>query len=266
MQIKSSYFARFFVTAAALVVTLAICGVSGARVRRMAPSITSQPVSQSVTVGQTATFAAIANGSAPLRYQWRKNGADIAGATASTYTTPATASSDNGAQFVVVARNHVGSTTSNAATLTVTSAGSPGVTVTPSSLTFGNQDIVTTSAPLMVALQNSGTSNLNVSGITASPSQFAVAAAPVLPLTLGPGKSVNIGVTFAPAAQGAPAADRAWADDLQGAPAAVRGVRAAGPLSDGARRRRPGSATSGPRSSASSPATARWSSRRTTPP
>ena len=203
MQIKSSYFARFFVTAAALVVTLAICGVSGARVRRVAPSITSQPVSQSVTVGQAATFAAIANGSAPLRYQWRKNGADIAGATASSYTTPATASSDNGAQFVVVARNHVGSTTSNAATLTVTSAGSPGVTVTPSSLTFGNQDIVTTSAPLMVALQNSGTSNLNVSGITASPSQFAVAAAPVLPLTLGPGKSVNIGVTFAPTAQGA---------------------------------------------------------------
>src|SRR6266481_9089073 len=69
----------------------------------------------------------------------------------------------------------------------------PAVSVTPSSLSFGNQNVGTTSAAQMVALKNSGTANLSVSGISVSPSQFAVAAAPTLPLTLTPGQSANIG-------------------------------------------------------------------------
>ena len=221
MQVKSSYFARFLVTALVLAATLTICGVSCARVHRTAPSITSQPVNQSVAVGQTATFSVVANGSGPLRYQWQKNGTSIPGATSATYATPATTSSDNGAQFVVVVSNKVGRAASNAATLTVTSTGTPGASVTPSSLSFGSQDIGTTSAPQMVALQNSGSSNLNVRGITASPSQFVVAAAPVLPLTLGPGKSVNIGVTFAPVAQGAISGTLSIASNVAGSPTTV---------------------------------------------
>src|SRR5207245_4038912 len=54
-----------------------------------APAITSQPGNQTVTAGQTATFTVVASGSAPLAYQWQKNGANIAGATAASYTTPA---------------------------------------------------------------------------------------------------------------------------------------------------------------------------------
>ena len=46
-----------------------------------APSITKQPVSKTVAVGKTATFQVIARGKAPLSYQWRKNGVNIAGAT-----------------------------------------------------------------------------------------------------------------------------------------------------------------------------------------
>jgi hypothetical protein len=62
----------------------------------VAPSITTQPTNQTVTAGQMATFAVVAGGTAPLSYQWQKNGANIAGATSTSYTTPATANSDSG--------------------------------------------------------------------------------------------------------------------------------------------------------------------------
>src|SRR5205807_10442014 len=88
-----------------------------------APSITTQPANQTVTVGQTATFTVVATGTAPLSYQWQKSGTAITGAISATYTTPATTSSDNGAQFVVVVSNVAGNVTSNAATLTVNAAG-----------------------------------------------------------------------------------------------------------------------------------------------
>ena len=64
-----------------------------------APSITKQPVNKTVAVGQTATFRVIARGNAPLSYQWRKNGVDIAGATSASYTTPPTTAGDNGSLF-----------------------------------------------------------------------------------------------------------------------------------------------------------------------
>lgn len=84
-----------------------------------APSIATQPANQTVTAGQTATFSVVATGTPPLTYQWQKNGSAISGATAASYTTPATTTADTGAQFVVVVQNSVGSATSNAATLTV---------------------------------------------------------------------------------------------------------------------------------------------------
>src|SRR5207245_2509130 len=85
----------------------------------VAATITTQPVNQTVTAGQTATFTVVASGTAPLSYQWQKNGANIAGATSSSYTTPATAIADSGATFDVVVSNSVGNATSNLATLTV---------------------------------------------------------------------------------------------------------------------------------------------------
>src|SRR6266480_2497284 len=87
----------------------------------VAPTITTQPANQTVTAGQTAAFTVVATGTAPLNYQWSKNGATVSGATSSTYTTPTTTSSDSGAQFTVVVSNGTGSITSNAATLTVVS-------------------------------------------------------------------------------------------------------------------------------------------------
>ena len=83
-----------------------------------APSITSQPANRTVSAGQSASFSVAASGTAPLRYQWQRNGANIANATATTYTFQTTAA-DNGATFRAVASNDFGSATSNAATLTV---------------------------------------------------------------------------------------------------------------------------------------------------
>ena len=100
----------------------------------VAPSFTVQPASQSVSAGQSATFTATATGTAPLSYQWKKNGNTIAGATASSYTTAATSVADSGAVFTVVVSNSVGSVTSSSATLTVNPASvAPAITAQPAS-------------------------------------------------------------------------------------------------------------------------------------
>ena len=85
----------------------------------VAPSVATQPASQTVTEGQTATFQVTASGTAPLAYQWKKNGSDISGATASTYTTPVTTGADSGTAYSVAVSNSAGTVTSSNATLTV---------------------------------------------------------------------------------------------------------------------------------------------------
>jgi hypothetical protein len=102
----------------------------------MAPSITAEPVSRTATAGQTTFFTVAATGTAPLSYQWSRNGTAISGATSSSYITPATTSADNGARFTVVVSNAAGSATSSAATLTVSSASvAPSITSQPASQT-----------------------------------------------------------------------------------------------------------------------------------
>gem|GEM_PF-3424047 len=93
------------------------------------PTITSQPQSQSVSVGQSATFAVTASGSPTLTYQWRKNSVTIPGATTASYVTPAATTADSGALFSVVVTNSHGSVTSGDATLTVASP--PSITTQP---------------------------------------------------------------------------------------------------------------------------------------
>ena len=100
----------------------------------IAPSITTQPTDQSITTGQTATFSVVAGGTAPLSYQWQKNGTAITGATSASYTTPAETTADNGATFAVVVSNSAGSATSGSAKLNVAAPGgpvAPSITVQP---------------------------------------------------------------------------------------------------------------------------------------
>ena len=83
------------------------------------PVITTQPADQTVKVGATATFSVAATGTAPLSYQWQKNGTAIVGATNASHTTPAVTAADNNAVFKVTVKNAAGEVLSNAATLKV---------------------------------------------------------------------------------------------------------------------------------------------------
>jgi beta-galactosidase len=117
-----------------------------------AVAITTQPLNQTAYVGQTAQFSVAATGSPVLTYQWQRNGAAIAGATASTYTTPVLAAGDNGATFTVVVSNPVNSVTSSAAALTVNAAVAPTITQQPASLSVLANDPAT----FTVAVAGSG--------------------------------------------------------------------------------------------------------------
>lgn len=103
------------------------------------PTITTQPAaSVSVVTGQSATFTVVASGDPTLTYQWQSSSdggatfANISGATAASYTTPATAVSDSGKRFRVLVSNSAGNLTSSVATLTVTAASAaPVITTQP---------------------------------------------------------------------------------------------------------------------------------------
>lgn len=71
-----------------------------------APIITTGPAAPTVTAGQTMTLQVAASGTAPLSYQWKRNGTDIPGATAATYSLPAVGWDDNGAVFSVTVSNN----------------------------------------------------------------------------------------------------------------------------------------------------------------
>src|SRR5204863_1414392 len=156
-------------TAGSVTSNAALLTVSAAAV---APSITTQPASQTMTAGQTATFTVVAAGTAPLSYQWRKNGTAISGATSASYTTPATTAADNGAQFTIVVSNIAGSVTSNAALLTVSAAALvPSITTQPASqaVTAGQTATLTVvaagTAPLSYHWKKGGTA---ISGATSA--------------------------------------------------------------------------------------------------
>ena len=132
------------------------------------PSITSQPQSRTNNAGTDASFSVTATGDAPLAFQWRKNGASISGATASSYTRPSVQAGDAGSYSVIVT-NPVGSLASADAVLTVNVP--PGITGQPQSRT----NVAGTAASFTVAA--TGTAPLSyqwrwnggdISGATAS--------------------------------------------------------------------------------------------------
>jgi hypothetical protein len=138
----------------------------------VAPTIVTPPASLVVTAGLAASFSMAAAGTAPLAYQWRRDGVAISGATASTYAISAAQVSDSGAAFSVTVSNAAGSVTSSTASLTVLPAAvAPTIVTPPASLSVQAGEAAAFSvsasgtAPLSYQWRRGGTP---IAGATAS--------------------------------------------------------------------------------------------------
>ena len=118
------------------------------------------------------------------------------GATSSSYTTPATTTSDSGSSFRVVVTNTAGTATSSAATLTVNPAPAPAIQVNPTSINFGN-GVVGISLSQALIIKNTGTATLTITQVTATGSAFSVSGFS-LPLNVNAGQQTTITVAFLP--------------------------------------------------------------------
>ncbi|MCX8512066.1 MAG: immunoglobulin domain-containing protein, partial [Chthoniobacteraceae bacterium] len=117
-----------------------------------APSITGSPASLTVNGGSLASFNVTATGTAPLSYQWRKNSANIAGGTSSTYTIASVQTADAGSYSVVVS-NSAGSVTSASASLTVNKV-TPVITILPTA------SPITSGQSLMASVLSGGSASV----------------------------------------------------------------------------------------------------------
>lgn len=191
--------------------SLAACGGGGgdSAAAVTAPVITTQPAAAQVNTGVSATFNVTASGG-PLAFRWRRDGIDIAGATADSYTTPATTMSDNGSSFTVVVSNAAGSATSNVATLTVLQP--PVIATQPSSIsvTIGSSAtfnvIATGTAPLSYQWAVNGTAIAGATGTShTTPATTRADNGALFAVTVsnraGTATSVNAALTVTPAPQ-----------------------------------------------------------------
>ena len=123
----------------------------------VAPSsaaITTQPVSKTVNMGQSASFTVTATGY-PLNYQWRKDGQDLPGATKATLSLPVVQTNDAGGYTVTVS-NEIGAVASSPpAVLTVIGTTPQGVVVAWGAGTRSGADFLDSGQSLVpIAAQN----------------------------------------------------------------------------------------------------------------
>ncbi len=143
------------------------------------PSILVQPAGLSVTVGSNATFSVVADGTAPLSYQWRVGGTPIANATNSVFTRTNT-QQPHGGNYSVVVSNAFGTVTSSNALLVVNLV-PPSIATQPTNRTVAVSNTVTFtvvaqgSAPLSfqwrkggVAVPGATSTNLSLTNVQPS--------------------------------------------------------------------------------------------------
>ena len=82
------------------------------------PTITTQPQGQTVTVGTNLTLTVAATGTAPLVYQWRLNGVNVANASGTTLALTGVTTNQAGS-YTVLVTNVAGSVTSSPAIVTI---------------------------------------------------------------------------------------------------------------------------------------------------
>ncbi len=93
-------------------------GLATDAVTNIPPQITTQPFSQTATVGSNVQLTSVASGTEPLTYQWQKDGTNVSLATSSYLILLAVTTNDSGSYSVVVS-NAFGSVVSDPALLTV---------------------------------------------------------------------------------------------------------------------------------------------------
>jgi pectate lyase len=91
-------------------------------VGNVGPSITSQPQDATVVTGGNATFTVVANGTAPLHYQWYANTNTLLGGATNAQLFLSGVSTGDAGKYRVLVSNNYGSAGSTNATLTVEAA------------------------------------------------------------------------------------------------------------------------------------------------
>lgn len=115
--------AAFFCRAQYISVNGRIVTVGGAMLQVNVPIpliITVQPLPQSIAAGNTVTFSVSATGKAVLTYQWKVNGVNIFGATASGYSKTTSYDDDGDIYSVTITDGYGYSRLSNAVLLSIT--------------------------------------------------------------------------------------------------------------------------------------------------
>ena len=98
----------------------------------------------------------------------------------------------------------------------------PGVGLAPTSLSFGNQTVGTSSTPQSITLTNTGTSVLNLASIALTGTDAAqFSKSQTCAATLAVNTSCTISVTFSPTTAGAKSAAVTITDDATGSPQSV---------------------------------------------
>ena len=164
-----------------------------------AVSITTQPASQTIQTGTTATFSVAVASTSAVSYQWSQNGMPIRHAIESTYTTPVETVAENNAKFTVKVTSGAGAVTSSAAVLTV-NAPAVMLNASSSSVNFGSVNVSSDSTQ-NVTLSNAGNSTITISNVTVSGAGFNASGVSG-GLMLTPGQTATLTASFAPSASG----------------------------------------------------------------
>jgi hypothetical protein len=102
------------------------------------PVIISSPLAkQSVALGATVNLSVVASSPTAVNYQWQFNSVNIFGATASTLTLNSVTAANAGS-YVCIVSNLLGIATSSPSVLSISPAGSPTITLNPSSQTISS--------------------------------------------------------------------------------------------------------------------------------
>ena len=174
-MLKKRWLNGFFIfLIGVLLAGLVACGGGGGggestTTNDIAPSITSHPQDIWVVVGESAAFSVTAAGTAPLSYQWKKNGANV-GTNSSSYTTDATTTADTGAKFSVVVTNPAGHADSNKATLTVNASSAGAIIVNHTSTNLSlvpSASIAAAKSTLKIAYGHTSHGSQIVTGMSA---------------------------------------------------------------------------------------------------